>query len=278
MAFIDIQDPKKREETVKDYIKNLNEIRERSENNKVRGLTQRQEIVKVFQPVVKATEKSASQITSEIKNLREVPEVPKSTNQAIDYYKRLYGKSKLDQYFGIKEIDGILMMGEKEVMVDDHNNISIDDGERIFKGTKALWRLIMMKKPENYEQEDFDNYKELLDRTDAINSPLTESETDKPRSTSKWKFFEENGLIEDVQEDEEFEDVAEEFVDKKEGQGVEFLPGNIDGLRRQFHLLFAESRAGNKSSTRNQIVAILDELLRRNYLSQREYNAVCETC
>ena len=52
MAFIDIQDPKKREETVKDYIKNLNEIRERSENNKVRGLTQRQEIVKVFQPVV----------------------------------------------------------------------------------------------------------------------------------------------------------------------------------------------------------------------------------
>ena len=66
MAFIDIQDPVKREQIVQDYIKNLKEIRQRKENQKVRGITEQRNIEKVFQPVVQATEKSASQITSEI--------------------------------------------------------------------------------------------------------------------------------------------------------------------------------------------------------------------
>ena len=43
MAFIDIKDPIKREETVKDYIRNIKEIRERRENEKMRGISQRQD-------------------------------------------------------------------------------------------------------------------------------------------------------------------------------------------------------------------------------------------
>ena len=71
MAFIDIQDPVKREEIVQDYIKNIREIREKKESQKLHGMTERKNIEKVFQPVVQATEKSASQITNEIKNLKE---------------------------------------------------------------------------------------------------------------------------------------------------------------------------------------------------------------
>ena len=67
MAFIDIKDPIKREEIVQDYIKNLKEIQERRENEKVRGISQRQDLTKLFQPVVQATEKSASKITNELK-------------------------------------------------------------------------------------------------------------------------------------------------------------------------------------------------------------------
>ena len=70
MAFIDIEDPIKREEIVQDYIKNIQEIRQRKENQKVHGMQERQNIERVFQPVVQATEKSASQITSEIQNLK----------------------------------------------------------------------------------------------------------------------------------------------------------------------------------------------------------------
>ena len=63
MAFIAIKDPNKREETVQDYIKTLNEIRERRERNKIQGFTENRNIARVFQPVVEATEKSASKIT-----------------------------------------------------------------------------------------------------------------------------------------------------------------------------------------------------------------------
>ena len=44
MAFIDIQDPVKREQTVQDYIKNIKEIRQRKENQKVRGITEQRNI------------------------------------------------------------------------------------------------------------------------------------------------------------------------------------------------------------------------------------------
>ena len=83
MAFADIKDPIKREETVKDYIKNLKEIRETHENEKVRGISQTQELTKLFQPVVQATEKSASKITNELKILKKKYSRKKNQNLPI---------------------------------------------------------------------------------------------------------------------------------------------------------------------------------------------------
>ena len=274
MAFIDIKDPIKREEIVKDYIKNIKEIQERTENEKVRGITQRQELAKVFQPVVQATEQSASQITSELKNLKEKPkEESKPSNKYLEYYLNHFSKSKLDQYFGIYKENGVYMMGNKEVEVDDQNNIHLDNVA--FKGTKSLWNLIMHKTPEDFEPEDLDNYKELLERTNVIDIPHITSGSDRPKNTAKYRFFKEIGLVQTSREEEN-----EEEEDEKDGSGIQFLPGNIEGLIEQLYLLnllLAEFGAGNKSSTRNQIVAILDQLLRRNYLNQEEYNAVCKS-
>ena len=282
MAFIDIQDPIKREETVKDYIKNIKEIQERRENEKVRGISQRQDLTKLFQPVVQATEKSASKITNEIKGLKgevQQDEGPKPTNKALEYYLNQVNKSELDQYFGVYKENNIYMMGDKEIVVDDRNNIYLDNGAYSFKGTKGLWVLIMYNKPKPlYDEEDFANYKELLERTNALDMPHKTSPADRPKSTTKWRFFKENGIVQTQQQEEESEEEESEEEDKKEiGHGIRFLPGNINGLIEQLRLLLAEFRAGNKSSTRNQIVAILDELLRRNYLNQEEYNAVCRT-
>ena len=47
MAFIDIQDPVKREEIVQDYIKNIREIQEKKENQKLHGMTVQKNIEKV---------------------------------------------------------------------------------------------------------------------------------------------------------------------------------------------------------------------------------------
>ena len=83
-------------------------------------------------------------------------------------------------------------------------------------------------------------------------------------------------MVPGAEDDDEIENESDNEKEEQ-GSGITFLPGDINGLIEQLHLLLAEHRAGNKSSTENQIVAILDQLLRRNYLNQEEYNAVCRT-
>ena len=55
---------------------------------------------------------------------------------------------------------------------------------------------------------------------------------------------------------------------------IQFLPGDIRGLQTKLTYLLAEYQAGNTFATRNQIVAIADELLRRRQLSQEQYDNI----
>ena len=58
------------------------------------------------------------------------------------------------------------------------------------------------------------------------------------------------------------------------GNGIQFLPGDINGLQIKLDYLLAEYHAGNTSATHNQIVAIADELLQRKQISQTKYNNI----
>ena len=49
-----------------------------------------------------------------------------------------------------------------------------------------------------------------------------------------------------------------------------YLPGDINGLVRKLHLLAAEVFAGN-TSVRNELVHVLDALLRLKQLTRKEY-------
>ena len=75
-------------------------------------------------------------------------------------------------------------------------------------------------------------------------------------------------------EDDDYVTPEEEVKEEKGGDGIQFLPGDIKGLTSKLSLLLAEYRAGNKSSTRNQIVSILDELKRRKRISKKEYRDI----
>ena len=55
---------------------------------------------------------------------------------------------------------------------------------------------------------------------------------------------------------------------------IQFLPGDISGLQTKLTYLLAEYQAGNTFATRNQIVAIADELLCRKHISQEEYHDI----
>ena len=83
----------------------------------------------------------------------------------------------------------------------------------------------------------------------------------------------------DDTEDAAFEDTSQHvsWLNKNndDGDGIQFLPGDIKGLETKLNYLLGESRAGNRSPlTRNQIISILDELMRRKRISRREYREI----
>ena len=55
---------------------------------------------------------------------------------------------------------------------------------------------------------------------------------------------------------------------------VQFLPGDIKGLQTKLTYLLAEYRAGNTFATRNQIVAVTNELFQRGHLSTEQYHNI----
>ena len=54
------------------------------------------------------------------------------------------------------------------------------------------------------------------------------------------------------------------------GNGVVYLPEDINGLAKKLHLLAAEFFAGN-TTVRNELVHVLDALLRLKQLTRKEY-------
>ena len=60
---------------------------------------------------------------------------------------------------------------------------------------------------------------------------------------------------------------------EEDGSGVKFLPGTIKSLRERLNLLLGEYKAGN-TTTRNELVAVLDQLRSRKAISEDKYRAL----
>ena len=281
MAFIDIKDPKERDRFVADYISTVKNIQQRNEDERALGLKRQIDLEKTFNPVIKATEMSTKAITNEIKNIkppRPTLSVPKKRTwdaddgfTAIDYYLNKYSKHNLDKYYGIQQDGDKLMMGDKEIVVDGNSNIHVDD--ETFRGTPGLWSLIMLKTPKGFTDDDFSDYGELVKVTDVIQHPRSVIlGANRPRQTHKY-----TKILKNITNDEEMSGETSEKKDEDEeedGSGIQFLPGDIKGLNTKLNLLLAEFAAGNRSSTRNQIVGILDELKRRKRISRKDYTDI----
>ena len=134
--------------------------------------------------------------------------------------------------------------------------------------TDYLTSLVKMKSGNIQEHT-----KELISREDAKKEKnkqdlVTLKEINIPNQHKIVKHFGNLELTEDGKH--QMEDVLKFHI----GNGIQFLPGDINGLQIKLDYLLAEYRAGNTSATRNQIVAIADELLRRKQLSRTKYNSI----
>ena len=282
MAFIEIADPQKRKEIVKEYIQLRNEVKQRNENNKESNLLKEQALKESTRPLVEATEKSAQLITSALKH-------EPVQNLKIDSFDK-----NRDKYFSIHKDGSSFRLGNKFVQIDMGNNIKI--GDEVYPYSEGLWNLIMQNKPESFTEGDRKKYKRIVEKTDLINNP--QSPTSGTKRTNKYRFLvklfthqteeemeEETEKMEEGEKAEEMgddqENVLEDTLEMRkglpetEGTGI-ILPGNIKSLVDRFRLVCAERAAGNIEATTPEIVAILDEFLRRKHISKTEYNAMCK--
>ena len=280
MSFLNITDSKKRDAIVKEYLATISRIKHRNLQERAHDFANHEMLEESLEPVIRSSAKSTEAITNELIPIKEgiselnaklqspavktesEPEIKSEEEAKVEeeeepkMYQSLINevsREKMDPYFSIslnKEEE--YMIGDKVIELSG-NDIIVDDVT--YTGTPGLWALILLKKPVGYTEEDMVDYKKLVKQTNVITNPHNLTSTSRPKSTYKWKnIFDE--------------------MEEKEGHGIEFLPSDITSLQQKLSYLLAEYRAGNTSATRNEIVAIADNLLKRKHITQAEYRRI----
>ena len=94
-------------------------------------------------------------------------------------------------------------------------------------------------------------YKKLAKQTKVMANPQNLKANSKPKTTWKWRQ-----------------------IFKKTWRGIKFLPSDIISVQKELAYLLGEYQAGNTSATRNKIVAIADNLLKRKHITKLEYRKI----
>ena len=131
-----------------------------------------------------------------------------------------------------------------------------------FKGTRGLWELITSKNPKNYTDEDYDNYKYLMIKTNAIhkkNNPYNIRAKGNYRG-AKWK-----NIVSPI-----WKEIMKNMGEEYEGEGVVVIPSDPNALLERLDLLLASQEAGH-TGVRNELVSICDELKRQDVLDTKAY-------
>ena len=297
MSFIKVKDPRKREELVRDFIETRKRIKDNFIARKIGEAEYQTGLTKLFKPVTEtqktttmeitdAQKATAEKITQELlpikEGLEKLPSVTFPAYPAVEMTKEeiiniepiavnalmsLGSKEGIDRTFGIHKKDGKYHIGNKPITIKG-NNIIIEDNE--YEGTKGLWELIIFKNPDNYTENDYLNYINLLVQTNTIyqgNNP--NQNRAKSSGGDKW-----NKLIspvwEHIKESKKPLKRKRRQQDPITGEGLKILPSDPNALINRFDLLFSSQKAGH-TGVRNEIVAILDELKRQGVISVQQY-------
>ena len=296
MSFIKIKDPRKREELIRDLIETRKRIKDNFIARKVGEIEYQTGLTKLFKPVIETQKTTAKEITDAQKataekitgellpikeGLEKLPSVTFPAYPAVEMTKEeiiniepiavnalmsLGSKEGIDRTFGIHKKDGKYHIGNKPITIKG-NNIIIENNE--YEGTKGLWELIIFKNPDNYTEDDYLNYINLLVQTNTIyqgNNP--NQNRAKSSGGDKW-----NKLISPVWEHiKESKKPLERKRRQQDptGDGLKILPSDPNALIDRFDLLFSSKKAGH-TGVRNEIVSILDELKRQGVIKTNEY-------
>ena len=281
MSFLNIKDPQKRDAIVANYLATVKRIQRSNLDERSKDLVQSEAIEQNLEPVVRSTNESTKAITNQLipikehiatlnNNLVKTKQVDEDEDTvAADtspFIEKIYKKypNKVDKYFGIvKDRYDHYKMGDKIVHI---NGEDIIVEGKSYKGTQGFWNLVMMRSPKNtHTTDDLRNYHDLIIQTNAMEHPNNLTVDSNVKATTKWqRIF----PLFNTMNNEQMRNA------EKSGNGVvQFLPGDIKGLQTKLCYLLGEFRAGN-TITREEIVPISDELLRRKKISLDEYKRI----
>ena len=271
MSFLKISDPVKRDSIVKEFLELKKNIRDNLLSERTGEQQLQADLSKFYKPITKTQKATAREITEGLKPIREgIEKLPQAIQPlgeatgetrpiALGEIAEEYLKDpKRDTTFGIRNVEGLYYIGNKQTTIVD-NNILI--GDEKFTGTPGLWELLMSKNPDNFTENDYNEYEKLMVKTNALHKDYNPNNP-YPRSSRSDKWY----LVSKIWANREYTKKKEGY----EGKGVVVIPSNPNALLERLDLLLASQEAGH-TGVRNELVSICDELKRQGVLDTNTY-------
>ena len=279
MSFLKISDPAKRDAMVKEYLELKKNIRDNLLTERTGELELQTDLSKFYRPITETQKATAKEITEGLKPITErIEKLPQAitfpTTQPLgeasgekkpldlgEIAKEYLKDPNRDTTFGIRNVEGLYYIGNKQATV-VNNNIIV--GNEKFKGTHGLWELLMSKKPAYFDDNDYKEYSKLMVKTNALHKGYNPN-NNSPRSSSSDKWY----LIREIW-------ANREDIKKKEGydgKGVVVIPSDPNALLERLDLLLASQDAGH-TGVGNELVSICDELKRQGVLDTKTYKKI----
>ena len=271
MSFLKISDPVKRDSIVKEYLELKKKIRDNLLSERTGEQQLQADLSKFYKPITETQKATAREITEGLKPIREgiekLPQAMQPLGEASgeasppalgEIAEEYLNNPDSDKILGIRNVEGLYYIGNKQVTIVD-NNILV--GDEKFVGTPGLWELIMSKNPENFTENDYDEYEKLMVKTNALHKNYNPNNP-YPRSSRSDKWY----LVSQIWANKEVTKKKEGY----EGKGVVVIPSNPNALLERLDLLLASQEAGH-TGVRNELVSICDELKRQGVLDIKAY-------
>ena len=162
------------------------------------------DLSKFYKPITETQKATAREITEGLKPIKEgiekIPEAILTIGEEEEEEEKKHEEDRelvgdiayyylnipnRDPYFGIIKKGRDHFIGKEHVIIKDNNIFLPKLGEK-FIGTDGLWELLTSKNPQNYEDEDYDMYEDLMIMTNALH---VDNDEDNPHPKGNHKVI-----------------------------------------------------------------------------------------
>ena len=236
----------------------------------IEPLTEMKNQIQETNTVLKAITNTPKQ--SEIPQLEgPIADPPKSIGSTASHFLSKVYQKDYDHAYGVKFDEGNFYIGSKRVEIIGDNLVI--DGEK-FEMSENVWKLLNLANPGNinaYPKTDVDKYEDLMLRTTPFlrdDGNLKANRGNKYKSIIKPIYIKYNKQMagQRVSNVQRVQNQQRRRSLSVSGEGIAFLPSDINELIKRHKLLFGALNSGN-TGVLNEITAINDILLANKILS-----------